>query len=513
MSTEIQLNPFRAGLTEERPPDPCVLVIFGAGGDLAQRKLFPALMNLARDGSLPEQCVMLGVFRSPRDDEHFRKTVFESAGKYAPEVPLDDAFKEKFGKRIFAVPENPAEGESYKLLPGVIERLSKDFNTRGNVLFYLSVPPSQYAHIVKDLGASGLTTPKERAWTRIIVEKPFGHDLASARELNHTLGEVFKEEQIYRIDHYMGKETVQNILVLRLANSFLEPLWNNHYIDHVQITAAESLGVEERAAYYEEAGALRDMIQNHLLQIMSMVALEPPATLAPEAIRNEKTKVLEAIRPFTTQDLTTSVVRAQYAAGAVNGRDVPGYLSEKGVNAQSRTETFCALRVWLDNWRWQGVPFYLRTGKRLPKRITEVAIQFKPIPHNVFQLSPTDLVDPNILAIRIQPNEGITLKFIAKLPGHAVRLRSVDMEFRYGTSFGGRISDAYERLLLDAMLGDPTLFARRDAVEEGWKFADPILRAWSADQSMPIPQYGSGSWGPSEADDLIEGDDREWRIL
>jgi glucose-6-phosphate 1-dehydrogenase len=513
MSTEIQLNPFRVGLPEERPPEPCVLVIFGAGGDLAQRKLFPALMNLARDGSLPEQCVMLGVFRSPRDDEHFRQTVFESAAKYAPDAPQDADFKAKFGQRIFAVPENPAEGEAYQLMPGVIERLSRDFKIPGNVLFYLSVPPSQYGHIVKSLGASRLTRPKNNSWTRIIVEKPFGHDLTSARELNRALGDVFDERQIYRIDHYMGKETVQNILVLRLANAFFEPLWNNHFIDHVQITAAESLGVEDRAAYYEEAGALLDMIQNHLLQILSMVALEPSATLAPEAIRNEKAKVLEAIRPFSSQDLASSVVRAQYGNGAVSGRQVPAYLSEKGVNPQSRTETYCALRLWVDNWRWQGVPFYLRTGKRLPKRITEVAIQFKPVPHNVFQVSPTDLVDPNILAIRIQPNEGITLKFVAKLPGHAVRLRSVDMEFRYGTSFGGRISDAYERLLLDAMLGDPTLFARRDAVEEGWRFADPILQAWASDPAPPVPQYAAGSWGPPEADALIEGDGREWRIL
>ncbi|HEY3293873.1 MAG TPA: glucose-6-phosphate dehydrogenase [bacterium] len=510
---ELAANPFRSGLIAERPPDPCGLVIFGAVGDLARRKLFPALMSLMQEGKLPESTFMIGVTRREMSKEEMCKTIFDSAQEFAPDVVQDERFREQFAARIFPCTDDPGTGEGFAQLQDMLKDLSEKRGTRGNVLFYLAVPPSAFEPIVTELGKGGLNKPTDGAWARIIVEKPFGHDLDSARKLAHTLQEVFPEEQVYRIDHYMGKEAVQNILVLRLANTILEPLWNNHYIDHVQITAAEALGVEDRAAYYEETGALRDMMQNHLLQILSMIALEPPASLDPEAVRNEKTKVLQAIRRYTPDDVKSSVIRGQYAAGTVGGKNVPGYREEKGVDPKSRTETFCALRLWVDNWRWHGVPFYLRTGKRLPKRITEVAIQFKPVPHMIFPVSPVDLVEPNVLSIRIQPGEGIILKFIVKLPGHAVRLRSVSMEFRYGASFGGRISDAYERLLLDAMLGDPTLFARFDAVEEGWKFAMPLLNTWQAEQDGPLPHYPAGSWGPSEADQLIEQDGREWRIL
>ncbi len=509
---EFSTNPFHEGLLSERLPDPCAIVIFGIRGDLVRRKLFPALMHLAQAGKLPEHCALIGVSRNEMSDSDLRSMLFESAQQFAPEVSHTGKFRKSCESLIFSCDEDHEHGEAFTKLPALLKKLEKSHGTGGNVLFYLSVPPSSYAPIVRSLGASGLNHERN-GWRRMIIEKPFGHDLDSARELGQIVEQVFREDQVYRIDHYMGKETVQNILVLRLANTIIEPLWNNHYIDHVQITAAESLGVERRAGYYEEAGALRDMVQNHLIQILAMIGMEPPATLAPEAVRNEKQKVIEAIRPFSDTDLATAVVRAQYAAGISEGKSVPGYRDESGVAPQSRTETFCALRMRIDNWRWQGVPFYLRTGKRLPKRMTEVAIQFKPVAHRVFQRSAADLDTPNVLAIRIQPNEGITLKFIAKLPGHAVRLRPVDMEFRYGTSFGGRISDAYERLLLDAMLGDPTLFARRDSVEESWKIITPLLQYWEQHQSKPLPHYAAGTWGPPEADLLLEEDGRAWRAL
>jgi len=511
--SEIITNPFREGLPSEKLPDPSAIVIFGIRGDLAQRKLFPALMHLSQSGRIPEDCALIGVSRREIGDEKLRRSLFDSAAKYAPEVSQDESFREKCEPRVFSCAEDHERGEAYTRLPELLNRLQKERGTGGNILFYLSVPPTSFEPIVRSLGASRLNQESNGQWRRIIIEKPFGRDLESARELGNTLERVFREDQTYRIDHYMGKETVQNILVLRLANTIIEPLWNNHYIDHVQITAAESLGVEDRAGYYEEAGALRDMIQNHLIQILAMLAMEPPAKLTPEGIRNEKQKVLEAIRPLDRSELDTAIVRAQYGAGTAAGKSGLEYRREKGVNPNSQTETFCAIRVFVDNWRWQGVPFYLRTGKRLPKRITEAAIFFKPVVHRVFAHDIGDLTSPNVLAIRIQPNEGITLKFMAKLPGHATHLRPVDMEFRYGTSFGGRISDAYERLLLDAMLGDPTLFARRDSVEESWKFVTPILEHWSMKTSEPLPQYAAGTWGPPEADLLMEADGRAWREL
>jgi len=414
--------------------------------------------------------------------------------------------------RLFSCREDLESGAPFRELPTLLNRLEKSHATRGNVLFYLSVPPVSYEPIVRSIAASALSRSSD-AWRRIIVEKPVGHDLPSALALHRALDAAFSEDQIYRIDHYMGKETVQNILVLRLANTIMEPLWNSHFIDHVQITASETLGVESRAGYYDGTGALRDMIQNHLLQTLAMIAMEPPATLLPEAIRDEKQKVLRAVRPLTEAHLTQFIVRAQYAAGSSGDVNVPAYRAESGVRVDSTTETFCALRLWVDNWRWHGVPFYLRTGKRLPKRVTEIAIQFRPVPHMVFETTPVDLVQPNVLSIRIQPNEGITLKFMAKSPGHEIRLRPVDMEFRYGTSFGGRIGDAYEQLLLDAMQGDMMLFARRDSVEQSWHILAPVLDAWAEGRGGPLLHYPAGSWGPPEADALLRADGREWRDL
>jgi glucose-6-phosphate 1-dehydrogenase len=499
-------NPFREGMLADSPADPCALIIFGGTGDLARRKLFPCLMHLAREGRLSDKTVFLCVSRRPLDQTSFRNDVIESARKFAPGSVPDEEFAKSFAARIFTV----SDDTSFVNLSKQLADLASLGGPR-NHLFYLSIPPTGYAPTIHGLGQAGLANPQTGAWSRIIIEKPFGRDLKSARELNRAAAEVFQEEQIYRIDHYLGKETVQNILVLRLANTLFEPVWNHHYVDHVQITAAEALGVEERAQYYEESGALRDMIQNHLLQILAMIAMERPASLAAEAIRDEKRKVLEAVRPL--EDVSSLVVRAHYAAGAVTGKAVPGYLEENGVSKNSRTETFAALKLHIDNWRWTGVPFYLRTGKRLPKRVTEVAIVFRKVPHTVFAQSPVDKLDQNVLAIRIQPNEGISLKFEAKLPGHALHVRPVDMDFRYGTSFGGRISDAYERLMLDAMIGDQTLFARRDSVEEGWRIVQPVLDYWCSDKSEPLPQYVAGSWGPAEADAMLAADGRRWRKL
>ncbi|MBK6912060.1 MAG: glucose-6-phosphate dehydrogenase [bacterium] len=504
-------NPFRAGMLMEHPADPCVLVIFGGTGDLAQRKLFPSLAHLVREGRMSEQTQFLCVTRKELDQAAFRAEVIDNARKLAPDSIPDDDFARNFGERIFLVTDSGDGGRFDKLR----WRLGEMAGAGGprNHLIYLSIPPTAYAPTIAALGAVGLAAPDRGAWSRIIIEKPFGRDLASAATLNAAAANVFREEQIYRIDHYLGKETVQNILVLRLANTLFEPIWNHHYVDHVAITAAEALGVEERAQYYEESGALRDMIQNHLLQILAMIAMERPASLAAEAIRDEKRKVLESVRPIRPDEVTQVAVRAQYAPGAVAGRAVQGYLQEAGVNPASRTETFAALKLHIDNWRWSGVPFYLRTGKRLAKRVTEVAIVFRSVPHMVFAQSPVDRLEQNVLAIRIQPNEGISLKFEAKLPGHALHVRPVEMDFRYGTSFGGRLSDAYERLLLDAMIGDQTLFARRDSVEEGWRIVQPILDAWAQDASDPLPHYVAGSWGPAEADLMLAARNHRWRKL
>ena len=491
---------------------PCVVVIFGATGDLTRRKLLPALYRLAQQRLVPNEFAILGTARHTMTDEEFREAMRAAVTEFGPDETLDDAAWQSFAKRIFYFGGEFNDAALYQELKSRLEKIDAEYDTQGNRLFYLATAPDFFGLVAKQLGKAKLAKPeKPSAWTRIIVEKPFGHDLESARALNRELAKVFDEKQVYRIDHYLGKETVQNLLVFRFANSIFEPLWNRQYIDHIQITNAETLGVEGRGAYYEKAGALRDMIQNHVFQVTSLIAMEPPASLSANGVRDEKIKAMQSVRPFPMDQIEEFVVRGQYGPGTVLGDTVAGYREEPGVDPNSSTETFAALKLYFDNWRWAGVPFYLRSGKRLQKHVTEIAIQFKDVPHRLFDESDSPL-QPNVLVIRIQPNEGISLRFAAKLPGQAMRIRSVNMDFRYGSSFGVKPPEAYERLLLDCMLGDSTLYARRDMAERGWEIVTPILEAWT----KPAPDfsnYEAGSWGPQASFELIERDGRKWRKL
>jgi len=513
VDTPTVVNPLREGLGAERTPDPCTMVIFGASGDLTRRKLLPALYNLALDGLLPDKFSIAGFARSDMTVEQFREQALESVRQFSRR-PVDPKSWDRFARGLFYASAGSLKTDDFHRLAELMARVHRERDTGGNRVFYLSVPPSAYSGIVEGLGASGLAA-RERSgsgWTRVIVEKPFGRDLDTARELNQELAQVFAEEQVYRIDHFLGKETVQNILVFRFANGIFEPIWNRRYIDHVQITAAESLGIEGRAGYYEEAGALRDMVQNHMLQVLSLVGMEPPIAFEARAVRDEKVKVLRAIRPLLGEDVARYTARGQYGPGWVDGREVPGYRQEPNVDPASTTETFAALKLYVDNWRWAEVPFYLRTGKRLPKQTTEVAIHFKRAPLLLFR----DMVDPtplesNVLAMRIQPNEGITLKFHAKVPGISVRIRSVNMDFLYGASFAVEPPEAYETLILDCLLGDSTLFARRDEIEAAWSLVTDVLNGWRELPSPVFPNYEAGSWGPREAQDLMARDGRRWR--
>jgi glucose-6-phosphate 1-dehydrogenase len=502
---------------------PSIVVIFGASGDLTRRKLLPALYRLAQQRLVPSEFAILGTARQPMSDDEFRSAMKAALTEFGSDDSLDESAWESFAKRIFYRPGDFTEATLFGDLKTKLEEIDKEFDTSGNRIFYLATAPEFFGTIAKNLGAAGLAKPgkpntptakgsaAKRPWTRLIVEKPFGHDLESARTLNKTLGSVFDESQIYRIDHYLGKETVQNLLVFRFANSIFEPLWNRQYINHIQITNAETIGVEGRGAYYEKAGALRDMIQNHVFQVTSLIAMEPPASLSANGVRDEKIKAMQAVRPFVVEGIDQFAVRGQYGAGEVLGDTVPGYREEPGVDPNSSTETFAALKLYFDNWRWAGVPFYLRSGKRLQKHITEIAIEFKEVPQRLFDASDAPL-QPNVLVIRIQPNEGISLRFGAKLPGQALRVRSVNMDFRYGSSFGVKAPEAYERLLLDCMLGDSTLYARRDMVERGWEIVTPILEAWKK-PAPDFPNYEAGSWGPAAASKILEADGNEWRKL
>ena len=498
-----------------RSPEPCVMIIFGGSGDLTRRKLVPALYNLSRERNAPAGFTILGLSRSPMSDAEYSSRLREWVDKSDESPPSDAETWEAFAQGIHYLSADFRDPKSYEQLKAALNSYDQERGTSGNRIFYLSTAPSEFVDIIRNLGAAGLagSTDTGRGWVRVIVEKPFGRDLESAQALNAEVAAVFQEDQIYRIDHYLGKETVQNLLVFRFANGIFEPLWNRQYVDHVQITAAENIGVGTRGAYYEEAGALRDMIQNHIMQLLTLVAMEPPPDFEPNSVRDEKAKVLRSVRPFSHDQVDSVSVRGQYGPGFIAGRPVPGYLQEKGVLASSNTETFAAIRFNIDNWRWAGVPFYVRTGKNLPKRVTEIAIVFRWTPHMIFRQEAGAQVDPNVLALRIQPDEGITLKFEAKLPGQSINMRPVNMDFRYGSTFGFHMASAYERLLLDCMLGDPTLFNRADSVQAAWTLVQPFLDVWEANRGKPIPGYPAGSWGPAEAEVLLAREHRSWRLL
>ncbi len=496
-----------------RSPEPCVMLIFGGSGDLTRRKLVPALYNLARQRSVPAGFTILGLSRSPMSDEQYRGRLREWVDKSTEAPPSDAATWEPFAQSIHYLSADFRDPKTYERIKALLACYDKERGTSGNRVFYLSTAPSEYVDIIRNLGAADLAHGSGNGWVRIIIEKPFGRDLESARSLNAEVSAVFGEDQVYRIDHYLGKETVQNLLVFRFGNGIFEPIWNRQYVDNVQITAAESIGVGTRGAYYEEAGALRDMIQNHIMQLLTLVAMEPPPDFEPNSVRDEKAKVLRSIRPFSHDEIGRISVRGQYGPGFVGGRPVPGYLAEKGVAPDSNTETFAAIRFSIDNWRWAGVPFYVRTGKNLGKHATEIAILFRWTPHLIFRKESGDQIEPNVLALRIQPDEGITLKFVAKLPGQTTSLRPVNMDFRYGSTFGAHLASAYERLLLDCMLGDPTLFDRADSVQTAWTLVQPFLDVWGAGRDRKIPTYPSGSWGPAEADALLAQENRSWRLL
>ncbi len=507
-----EVNPLREGLSTRAVPQPCCIVIFGATGDLTHRKLIPALYNLAADGELPPAVTVVGMARRPKTDEGFRRELEEAARKFSRQNVRDELWN-TFAQSISYHQSEFEDENGYKTLAERLSQIDKERGTRGNRLFYLAVAPDQFEPILENLKAAGLNRAPEGSWARIIVEKPFGTDLASARELNRIVSNAFSEEQTYRIDHFLGKETAQNILVLRFANAIFEPLWNTRYIDHVQITAAETLGVEGRAGYYDKSGALRDMVQNHLLQLLCLIAMEAPTDLRANSIRDEKVKVVRSLRRMAGEAVVENVVRAQYAAGAINGKPVAGYRDEERVEPKSQTETYVALCLYIDDWRWADVPIYMRVGKRLPKSATEISVHFKKAPAVLFNME-TVTLDQNVLVVRIQPDEGISLRMQAKIPGISLRIEPVKMDFHYGTSFGKPSPEAYERLLLDAMSGDATLFARRDEVEEAWAFIDPIERAWQLQkEAPPLFFYPAGSWGPEEADALLARDGRAWRRL
>jgi glucose-6-phosphate 1-dehydrogenase len=506
------VNPLKEGLSSRPLPRPCNVVIFGASGDLTYRKLIPALYNLQADGDLPPTSRITGFARRPKTDEVYRTELAEALSKFS-RSGRNDAVWSDFSSRVHYHQSEFGNGEGYRLLAEKLNKFDEENGTAGNRLFYLSVSPTEFEGILGKLAEYGLNKTREGSWTRVIVEKPFGHDRQSAHNLNSKLAGVFSETDTYRIDHYLGKETAQNIMVMRFANSIFEPLWNHRYIDHVQITASEPMGVEARGPYYESSGALRDMCQNHLTQILCLIAMEPPTDLSADSVRDEKLKVVRALRKFTPEQVAQNVVRAQYGTGSVMGKDVPDYRSEDRVSPQSQTETYVAFRAFVDNWRWDGVPFYVRVGKRMPKHGTEIAIYFKDTPGVLFNAQQAGL-GPNVLVMRIQPDEGISLRIQSKRPGAQLAIEPVKMDFHYKTSFGKPSPEAYERLLLDAMAGDATLFARRDEVDAAWTFIDCIEKAWHENPNPPpMVSYPAGSWGPKEADDLLAADGRAWRRL
>ena len=510
-------NPLNEPGRPSRNIDPCIVIIFGATGDLTGRKLAPALYNLGREGMLPANFACVGFARREKSHDQFRAELKEDINSFSRVKPIDEAFWKKFQEQIFYHRSEFDDDAGYEALASFLAQLDSRYATRGNRVFYLSVQPKFFPVIVEKLKKHNLIYDSKETdkWSRVIIEKPFGRDLQSAAELQKQLSGNLDESETYRIDHYLGKETVQNILVFRFANSIFESLWNYKHIDHVQITVAEDIGIGSRGHFFEEEGLLRDILQNHMMQLLSLVAMEPPVSLSASAIRDEKVKVLQSIRPFSIgsiEDFEQTIVRGQYGPGYINGAPVIGYRQEGDVDPKSSIETYVALRLFIDNWRWAGVPFYLRGGKRLPKRGTEIAVTFKDAPGVLFQQNGKKH-DPNVLALRIQPDEGIAMKINCKVPGPASPIQPVKMDFRYGSYFGQSPPEAYERLIWDCILGDSTLFARADEVAQSWKIYTPLLEYWAAHPPKDFPNYASGSWGPKKADEMMTKAGKTWRIL
>lgn len=508
-------NPFTDGSRSWKSSEPCVLVIFGATGDLTSRKLLPALYNLAAEGELPAHFACVGFARREKSNDQFRNEMLKAINDFSRVKPVDPVLWEGFSEGLFYHQSEFDHDEGYIALRKFLLSLDEKLGTKGNRLFYLSTQPSYFSTVVEKLGQHNLlyspNDPKGR-WSRVIIEKPFGHDLNSAIKLQSQMTKHLDESQIYRIDHYLGKETVQNLLVFRFSNPIFEAIWNNRYIDHVQITVSEEIGIGTRGHFWEEAGLLRDIIQNHVMQLLSLVAMEPPSGMNSHAIHDEKVKVMESLRPFPQNEINKSVIRGQYSSGYIDGKIVKGYREEDNVNPNSFVETYSAMEIFIDNWRWAGVPFYIRAGKRLPKRATEIAITFKDAPGFLFK-DQVSKIDPNILVIRIQPDEGISLKMNCKVPGHSSHIQPVKMDFRYGTYFGSTPPEAYERLICDAMSGDSTLFARVDELLASWRLFTPVLYSWQYNEPHKFPNYSAGTWGPQEADVLIARGGRKWRLL
>jgi len=498
--------------SSQRKADPCLLVIFGGAGDLTKRKLVPALCNLAEQGFLPQQFGLVVVSYTDLTTESLRERLTEDIKTFALR-PVDPAISTRLVQHTYYVRGEFGDAATYQKLRAALSDIAKEDHIPGNHFYYLAVAPRFFGEIVKQLGAAGLAREENGQWRRVVIEKPFGRDLQSARALNTEIKQVLDERQIYRIDHYLGKETVQNLMMFRFGNGIFEPIWNRRYIDHVQITASETVGVEQRGGYYDTSGALRDMVPNHLFQLVSLTGMEPPISFDANAVRDEQAKVLHAIQAFTPEDVLTKTVRGQYGTGTMDGKQVPAYRDESNVNPSSPTETFVAMKLLIDNWRWADVPFYLRTGKHLARRVTEIAIQFKRAPFHLFRNTHVDALRSNRLVITIQPEESISLRFGAKVPGPIMQQGAVDMCFNYADYFGSAPSTGYERLLYDCMIGDATLFQRADMVEAGWSVITPVLDVWQALQPRDFPNYAAGTWGPREADELLARNGREWRPM
>jgi glucose-6-phosphate 1-dehydrogenase len=500
--------------SEERKPgdpaSPCVMVIFGAAGDLTKRKLLPALYNLAKEKLLPPEFAIVGFARREMNDAQFREKISGEIPQYLTNS-FDPQLWAQIVDRLYYVYGHFEDDQAYQRLQQRLVQIDQEHETRGNYLHYLATAPEYFSPVVQKLYQAGLTREQNGQWRRVVIEKPFGCDLDSAKALNRDLAQFLEERQIYRIDHYLGKETVQNIMVFRFSNGIFEPIWNRRYIDHVQITVSEDIGVEQRGGYYEGAGALRDMVPNHIFQLITLTAMEPPISFEADSVRDEQAKILRAIQPMAAEEVLKRTVRGQYGAGTVKGKRVPGYRSETRVAPDSRTETFVALKIPIDNWRWSDVPFYVRTGKYLPRRLTEISIQFKKAPFILFRKTPVHQLTTNRLVLHLHPNEGISLRFGAKVPGALMNLGPVDMSFNYADTFGSTPSTGYERLLYDCMTGDATLFQRADMVEAGWAVVAPLLDVWKALPPRSFPNYAAGTWGPKEADDLMAQDGRQWR--